>query len=186
MPRWLYHTTTLDIVGIRLQDRVGGSLATPQHQLNIAEHSRVNRKGLAPDDIVLAIGMSVLVTVNIQTDADLVNGSRGEIVDIILDPDEPLIDKDTKVVKLTRPLSYVLVKFEHTRLQTLPGLPPKVVPIAPAKRTLSYKPAGSLTAITASRWQLPITGAYTFTDYQSQGEPGADDQECICRHHVTS
>ncbi|KAJ7833759.1 hypothetical protein B0H14DRAFT_3710216 [Mycena olivaceomarginata] len=42
-----------------------------------------------PNFIELAIGMKVLVTRNIETDLDLANGARGEIVDVVLDPDEP-------------------------------------------------------------------------------------------------
>ena len=37
----------------------------------------------------LAIGIKVMVTENIKTDLDVANGVRGEIVDIILHPDEP-------------------------------------------------------------------------------------------------
>lgn len=73
--------------------------------------SRTNRKGLSPDVIVLAVGLKVLVTLNIQTDADLVNGPRGAIVDIILPPEEPPVDREQRVVKLRRPPSYHLVKL---------------------------------------------------------------------------
>ena len=38
--------------------------------------------------IVFALGMVVMVTLNVATEADLVNGSRGIIDDIILDPRE--------------------------------------------------------------------------------------------------
>ena len=41
-----------------------------------------------PGRIPLAIGMQAMVTMNIATEADLANGSRGEINNIILDPRE--------------------------------------------------------------------------------------------------
>jgi hypothetical protein len=41
------------------------------------------------DRIPLAIGMKTIVTLNVVTDADLANGSRGEVVDIVLDHGEP-------------------------------------------------------------------------------------------------
>lgn len=39
-----------------------------------------------PNCTSIAIGMKAMVTWNISTDADLANGTRGEIVDILLDP----------------------------------------------------------------------------------------------------
>ncbi|KAJ6486488.1 hypothetical protein C8R47DRAFT_955134, partial [Mycena vitilis] len=41
--------------------------------------------------VELAIGMRAMVLMNIATEADLANGTRGEIVDIRLDPREPAI-----------------------------------------------------------------------------------------------
>jgi hypothetical protein len=38
--------------------------------------------------VEMAIGMSAMVILNIATEADLTNGTRGEIVDIVLDPRE--------------------------------------------------------------------------------------------------
>ncbi|KAJ7106320.1 hypothetical protein C8R44DRAFT_987416 [Mycena epipterygia] len=50
-----------------------------------------------PNVIEIAVGMKVMVTSNIETDLDLANGARGEIVDIILDPDEPPIEDSLSV-----------------------------------------------------------------------------------------
>jgi hypothetical protein len=38
--------------------------------------------------VEIAISMKVMVTSNIKTDLDVTNGAHGEIVDIILHPDE--------------------------------------------------------------------------------------------------
>jgi hypothetical protein len=54
----------------------------------------------------MAIGMKVMVTENMETDLDVVNGSRGCIVNIILDVDEPPIPYDP-VVKLKKLLAYL-------------------------------------------------------------------------------
>src|ERR1700685_3832217 len=43
--------------------------------------------------IKFAIGMQVMVTLNVATEANLANGSRG-IIQIILDPREELIETD--------------------------------------------------------------------------------------------
>jgi hypothetical protein len=37
--------------------------------------------------------MKVMVTDNIETDLNITNGARGEIVDIVLHPDDPSINK---------------------------------------------------------------------------------------------
>ena len=61
-------------------------------------------------EVKLAIGMRVMVTDNIETDLDITNGVQGEIVDIILDPDEPPID-DSPLIHLRKIPSYILVKL---------------------------------------------------------------------------
>ena len=66
-------------------------------------------KGLVKE-IRLAIGMKVMVTDNIETNLDLTNEAQGEIVDIILHADEPLIS-NLRVVFLQHLPSYILVKL---------------------------------------------------------------------------
>ena len=71
--------------------------------LSVAEstglHDKLNndkrhqRKDL-PESLEFVIGMKVMVTMNIDTDLDIANGARGEIVDIVLDPDEPPLSQD--------------------------------------------------------------------------------------------
>ena len=45
----------------------------------------------------IAIGVSVLVTQNIETDLDIANG---KIVDIVLDEREPAVDMSANIFKL--------------------------------------------------------------------------------------
>src|SRR5271170_6891262 len=58
--------------------------------------NRQKRKDL-PSTVELAVGMRVMVTRNIETDLDITNGARGEITEIVLHPDEPLIGKQAVV-----------------------------------------------------------------------------------------
>lgn len=82
-------------------------------------------------EVKLAIGMKVMVTQNIETDLDITNGARGKIVDIILDPDEPVHHKNSSLVKLEKLPFYFLVKLEHTQARHLWGLSPNMIPIQP-------------------------------------------------------
>jgi ATP-dependent exoDNAse (exonuclease V) alpha subunit len=123
-------------------------------------------------EVKLAIGMKVMVTDNIETDLDITNGARGEIVDIILHPDEPPIG-NSPVVHLQYVPSYVLVKLTRTRAAPLEGLQENVIPIEPAITTYRIKiqqDKGHTIQKTVRRRQFPMTAAYAFTDYRSQGQ----------------
>ena len=113
--------------------------------------------------------MEVMVTFNISTDLDIVNGARGHIVDIVLDPRENGNVIPGECTELLYPPAYVLVQMNRTKASTLNGLQPGVLPITPLSRTFTITAAnGSKTTVT--RQQLPITPAYAFTDYRSQGQ----------------
>ena len=57
--------------------------------------------------------MKVMVTQNVQTDLDITNGAQGEIVDMILNTDEPPLG-DKPIVELKYLPSYILVKLHQT------------------------------------------------------------------------
>ncbi len=133
--------------------------------------TRRQRKDL-PRKVELAIGMRVLVTENLETDLDLTNGARGEIIDIILHEDEPAIGTAGEVHLEFLP-AYVLVKMDRTRASKLNGLDASVVPVEPASTTMQIKVNtrdGKGIRRTVHRRQFPITPAYAFTDYRSQGQ----------------
>jgi hypothetical protein len=114
-----------------------------------------------------------VVTDNIEADLDITNGARGEIIDIILDPDpeEPPLG-DGPIVHLKLP-AYVLVKLSRTRASRLQGLGKCVIPIQPAEKAYHVKfplPDGTYTQRTNRRRQFPMTGAYAFGDYRSQAK----------------
>ena len=116
--------------------------------------------------------MKVMVTENVETDLDITNGARGEIVNIILDPDEPPIGNDP-IVTLKHLPTYILVKMARTRATQLEGLDEGVIPIQVATRNFQIKVqqvGGKYVKRSVSRRQFPMTPAYTFTDYRSQGQ----------------
>ena len=116
--------------------------------------------------------MKVMVTENVETDLDIMNGARGEIVNIILDPNEPPIGNDP-IVTLKHLPTYILVKMAHTRAMQLEGLDEGVIPIQVATRNFQIKVqqvGGKYVKRSVSQRQFPMTPAYTFTDYRSQGQ----------------
>lgn len=59
-----------------------GSRKSEGRELTMAERLRVaqrQQKGLV-ESLELAVGMNVMVTMNVETDLDVANGSRGEVV----------------------------------------------------------------------------------------------------------
>lgn len=75
-----------------------------------------------PYAIEIAIGMKVMVTTNIETNLDIMNGAQGGIIDIILHPEEPPIDPNKAVVQLKYIPAYLLVKLSRTRATRLEGV----------------------------------------------------------------
>lgn len=135
--------------------------------------SKKQRKGKdLPWWIYLAKGMKVMVTDNVKTDLDVTNGTWGEIVDIILHPDEPPISNDP-VVHLKYLPAYLLVKLACTQASQLKGLDKAVIPIEPAMMTMGISvPTPNCKVVTHTVWcrQYPIVATYTFMDYRSQGQ----------------
>ena len=113
-----------------------------------------------------------MVTNNIETDLDITNGARGEIIDIILHPDEPYVDAKKPIVRLKHMPSYLLVKLSRTRATRLEGLDDYVLPVEPVLTNYRIKVPvnGKMIQRTVQRKQFPLTAAYAFTDYRSQGQ----------------
>lgn len=102
----------------------------------------------------------------------MTNGARGTVVGIMLNPKEPPPD-NTPIVKLRYLPSYVLVKLDRTRTSRLQGLEEGVIPITPVYQyyKVQVKNAqGKYITKTIRRLQYAMTGAYSFTDYRSQGQ----------------
>ncbi|KAG2070006.1 hypothetical protein BDR04DRAFT_1156004 [Suillus decipiens] len=108
-----------------------------------------------------------MVTFNVETDLDLANGACREITEIILDECEPMFLLSALIVELKYPPTYILVKMDHTKAVQLEGLEKDVLLLVPLKRTFTIVHGKGLK--TNRRRQPPITQAYSFTDYRSQG-----------------
>lgn len=158
------------------EDSIKGRALTLQERYAVVQRAKGNstrhRKDL-PDEIELAVGMRVMVTSNIETDLDVANGARGEIVDMILHPDET-VDAREPVIRLKHPPSYILVKLHRTRASRLEGLDEHVIPVEPMTMTMQISIAtssgGKTVQRSVRRKQYPMMAAYTFTDYRSQGQ----------------
>jgi hypothetical protein len=159
----------------KAEDRVNGRSATLKERYCVAMRSKTDsrrrRKDL-PWSVELAIGMKVLVTNNLETDLDLTNGARGEIVDIILHADEDAIGNESTVTLKYLPLC-ILVKLQRTRASQLEGLGENVIPVEAIETTMDITVSidkNKNVRRTVRRRQFPITAAYGFTDYRSQGQ----------------
>ncbi|KAJ8516236.1 hypothetical protein ONZ45_g6447 [Pleurotus djamor] len=140
-------------------------------QRRTARKDSFARRRDLPKRIELAKGMKVMVTTNLATDLDITNGARGVIVDIILHPDEPPV-ADDPIVKLKYLPSYILVKLFRTRATQLDGLEESIIPVEPLTQSFRIKvdSNGKERQATVKRRQYPVTAAYAFTDYRSQGQ----------------
>lgn len=111
--------------------------------------------------------MKIMVTFNVETDLDIANGARGELVEIVLD-EESSFSLTKAVVELNYPPAYVLIKLDHTKARYLENLKFGVIPLVPMQWTFCIMISGREEVVT--QMQLPLTPAYAFTDYQSQGQ----------------
>ena len=142
-----------------------------QERLSIA-HLKLDVTNNLPNRVDLAIGMKAMIILNISTDVDLANGSRGLISDIILDSREILPDDTSTTIYLTYPPAAILFRPFTDKTIKLPGLDRGTIPVFPTHKTFSLD-GEKKTKI--DRWQFPITPAYAFTDFKSQGQT----MECV-------
>jgi hypothetical protein len=98
--------------------------------MNSAQTRKVTQR------IEFVIGMQVMVTLNVATEADLANGSRGIIHDIILDPREQIASEDVNddgIVWLQYPPAMILFQPFHHEFDPFPGLEAASFPSSPQK-----------------------------------------------------
>jgi hypothetical protein len=137
-----------------------------QQQVTVAGMSE-KYTGKLPGQLELMVSMKAMVTMNIATEADLANGVRGEIVNIVLDPRElnPHRDEETGITRLQYPPAIILFKPYHCTFGRLEGLPDGVIPIFPSEIKFNIPQQGQ-----TIRHLPTITASYAFTDYKSQGQ----------------
>ena len=159
----------------RAFDTIQGRSLTLSERFSVATKPRSLRgqsdeRGGLTKDVLIAIGMEVMVTFNIDTDLDVANGSCGHITDIILDECESKVPCECAelVVELEYLPAFILVKMKHTKAATLDGLEQGILPLVPLECTFKIIHRGCEQTVT--RRQLPLTTLYTFTNYRSQGQ----------------
>lgn len=108
------------------------------------------------------------VMFNVETELDVANGARGTVFQVLLHEDE-VISANERRVRLQHMPCCILIKLDRTRVPTLPGLPPGVVPFVPTTKSVHISVEGRLGRIqrTVHRTQFAITLAYVLTDYRS-------------------
>ncbi|KAJ8579543.1 hypothetical protein M405DRAFT_895242 [Rhizopogon salebrosus TDB-379] len=122
----------------RAQDTVKRRTLRPHEEKIVASRDGMQKGKNAGDlqrDVPIAVGMEVMVTRNIETDLDIMNGAWGTVVDIFLHTDEPAHDDQEMSTTLKYPPAFILVKLNRTRACQLKGLEDSVIPIEPITKT---------------------------------------------------
>jgi len=126
--------------------------------------------GKLPATVQMAIGMKAMVLVNLAMEADIANGTRGEIQDIILDEREELLASDEDgAIQLKYPPAMLLFKPDKKTKLVFPGLPPGVIPLTPSLAPFTVL-GRTGKRFKVSRYQYTMTAGYAFTDYKSQSQ----------------
>ena len=126
--------------------------------------------GKLPASVHMAIGMKAMVLLNLATEADIANGTRGEIQDIILDEREEISAADEEgIIQLKYPPAMLLFKPDRKSTLTFPGLPTGIIPLTPSEVKFTVTARSGL-KFKIKRSQYAMTAGYAFTDYKSQGQ----------------
>jgi PIF1-like helicase len=119
--------------------------------------------------VELAVGMKAMVVLNIATEADLANGTRGTVQGFVLDPREEHTLPDEKGhIHLRYPPPVIYFKPDIKTNIVFEGIPEGIIPISPSKSGFSVVIDGE--KVKVERSQLAVVPAYAFTDYKSQGQ----------------
>ena len=169
------HALRIYLINCPAFDTIQGCQLTLEEKFAVVAKARTGQGrnqrehgGLA-DEVDITIGMEVMVTFNVSTNLDVANGTRGQVVDIVVDAREEISASNTQTKVLQYPPVYILIRMLHTKADALNGLESGILPITPLTKTFSVVTASSK-KITVTCQQLPITPAYAFTDYRSQAQ----------------
>ena len=94
------------------------------------------------------------------------------VVDIIFHPDEPPLGDDS-IVTLKYLPSYILVKIQWTGALQLDGLDKGIIPVEVVTHNFQikvYMNRRKYVTWSVCNHRFPMTAAYTFMDYWSQGQ----------------
>ena len=160
--RWIYVSKAEDIP-------LEGQLSMHDKWL-IAGAGQVGTSKLE-ETLEVAIGMRVMILINLSTQAEVANGTRGTVEDIILDPREPeIVPAENGRVFLHYPPALVVFRPDSHAKLTLefPGLPRGCIPITPREEGFHIKLKSNRKSYV--RRQFAMTAAYAFTHEKSQGQ----------------
>jgi hypothetical protein len=111
-----------------------------------------------------------MVLLNIATEADITNGTRGVIQDIILDErEEGSVPDEEGIIHLKYPPAMLLFKPDRVSKLSFPGLPAVIIPLTPSRAKFTVRGRSGKT-FKIERKQYAMTPGYAFTDYKSQGQ----------------
>ncbi|SRR5258708_3034128 len=131
-------------------------------------HSTVEVSRGLSSVVEMAIRSKVLITMNINTDMEMCNGARGEVVQIWADPQEG-VNEETSVQEMQYPPSCILIKMDRTREGQLEGLEENTIPLFLITQTVDVvTQKGEKQRI--QHQQVALDLLYVFTDYQAQGQ----------------
>ncbi|KAF8803393.1 hypothetical protein BYT27DRAFT_7214714 [Phlegmacium glaucopus] len=118
--------------------------------------------------------MKAMVILNIATEAEVANGTRGTVQGIVLDPREinTTADEDG-CIHLKYPPPVVYFKPDMQTDIRFDGVPEGIIPILPSMVSFGVNVNGEKQRL--ERRQIAIVPGYAFTDYKSQGQT----MECI-------
>ena len=118
--------------------------------------------------------MKAMVILNIATDADLANGTRGTVQGIVLDPREnDTRPDDDGHVHLKYPPPVIYFQPDTPTNAVFEGVPHGTIPISPSEIGFGVDTEGGRVKVT--RRQLAVVPGYAFTDYKAQGQT----MECV-------
>ena len=119
--------------------------------------------------VELAVGMKAMVVLNIATEADVANGTRGTVEGLVLDPREEHTppDKDGRI-HLQYPPPVIYFKPDMETNTAFEGIASGIIPISPSAVPFSVEVEGG--KVKVERRQLAIVPGYAFTDYKAQGQ----------------
>lgn len=152
-------------------DNQTGEPITMRARMSMAIHN-VEKTNKLKETIHIAEGMKAMVLINIATEADVSNGTRGTIEEIILDAREErdeLEKEENGTVKLKYPPAMILFRPDKPTKHRFEGIPEGLLPITPSQITFSTR-RNDDSFYSIRRCQYALTAGYAFTDYKAQGQ----------------
>ena len=119
--------------------------------------------------VELAVGMKAMVVLNIATEADVANGTRGTVEGFFLDPRERHTRPDDEGnIHLKYPPPVIYFRPQMRTTTVFEGVPEGIIPISPSMVRFGVEVEGQ--KVSLERRQLVLVPGYAFTDYKAKGQ----------------